>query len=600
MILAPSMLVFACFTLPATVPLVVALLLDADKALRDAGFMGIIFILAVHVMARRINRSSTELLRSNRNLESTSRELADHKNRLEDLVEERTKELKKSRENYRRLTEEINDVIFELDASHRIKYISPVISLILGHRPEDLVGINFTDLVYEKDLTTVEEFFRQHDSPNLMPLEYRTEDSKGRPHWVRHSSRAILEGDKVAGFRCVLTDIENEKRAENEKEKLLLRFYENQKLEAMGTLAGGIAHDFNNLLMGIQGHSSLLAARLDPADSNQEHLKAIEKHVHSATGLTAQLLATAQGGKYNPQPIDLNELLRNSASMFKRTRKELQFHSILTQSPLVAEVDKPQIEQVLLSMFVNAWQAMPGGGELHLESSMVMLDDSYCAPFQVPEGRYAKISITDSGTGMDEATQLRVFDPFFTTRDKKRGTGLGLASAYGIVKNHDGFITTYSNLGHGTTFNIHLPISDKEPFRADPVEQVTVKGGENILFVDDEEMILEVGQSLLDALGYKVVLAKGGEQAVEYMRSKGGEIDLIILDMIMPVMDGGKTFSLIRQLYPSVPVILSSGYSINGQAEQIMQNGCNGFLQKPFNLAELSQKIRTILDGKKN
>jgi CheY-like chemotaxis protein len=225
------------------------------------------------------------------------------------------------------------------------------------------------------------------------------------------------------------------------------------------------------------------------------------------------------------------------------------------------------------------------------------MGDFDCAPYHVTPGRYAKISVTDTGIGMDEATRQQVFDPFFTTKEKGRGTGLGLASAYGIITNHDGFITVDSKLGNGTTVSIYLPESDKDPYHLSSREPATIRGSETILLVDDEEMILNVGQALLTKLGYMAIVAKGGEEAVKYMKEKGKEIDLIILDMIMPKMDGGITFDKIRELHPSVPVILSSGYSINEQATQIMRRGCNGFLQKPFGLSELSKKIRSILDG---
>ncbi len=594
--LMPSLLAFTCFTIPTVIPLVFVLLISPDKSFNLAGLMGIVFIIAVHFVARRINISSSELLLSHRRLEVTARELAQHKDRLETLVEDRTKELQNSRENYRRLTEEINDAIFELGSTGIVKYMSPVITLILGHQPENLIGIHFTELVYSDDLPVVQELFPKIVSGDLRPADYRILDSTGKPHWVRTSSRPILEGDRSVGFRGVLTDICNEKQAENEKEKLLQRFYENQKLEAIGTLAGGIAHDFNNLLMGIQGRTALLAVHLESSDPDWEHIKAIEEHIRSATSLTGQLLGTARGGKYDPKPIDLNELVTSSSTMFKRTRKEIKIHTNMPQTPVVAEVDRQQIEQVLLNMYVNAWQAMPGGGDLHMESSIVTLDDSDCEPYQALPGRYTKISVTDTGIGMDESTRQRVFDPFFTTKAKGRGTGLGMASAYGIIKNHNGFITVSSKLGHGTTFNIYLPVSDKATYHQSPVDPTMRRGSEMILLVDDEELILNVGKALLETQGYKVIVAQGGEQAVESMKKQGKEIDLVLLDMIMPGMDGSVTFDRLRELNPTLPVILSSGYSLDGKANQIIDRGCNGFLQKPFSLSELTQKIRRVLD----
>lgn len=368
-----------------------------------------------------------------------------------------------------------------------------------------------------------------------------------------------------------------------------------QKFEAIGTLAGGVAHDFNNLLMGIQGRASLMAADLGSDHPNREHVEAIEAYVRSATHLTRQLLGFARGGKYEVKPLDINELVRGTASMFGRTHKELSIHTKTQPKPLVAEVDRRQIEQVLLNLCVNAWQAMPDGGHIYLETATVELDAAACEAHRVEPGRYGRISLTDTGVGIKKSLQPRIFDPFFTTKEKDRGTGLGLASAYGIIKNHKGIISVYSEVGQGATFNIYLPASDQEVFTEEPIEAALIGGSETILLVDDEAIILEVGKAMLEKLGYRVIIADGGEQAVDAVQRMDGAIGLIVLDMMMPGMDGGKTFDRIREIEPNIPVLLSSGYSINGKAKAIIERGCNGFIQKPFNLSELSKKIRRIL-----
>jgi two-component system cell cycle sensor histidine kinase/response regulator CckA len=398
------------------------------------------------------------------------------------------------------------------------------------------------------------------------------------------------ETGRITGAVEFVRDITMAKRLEG-------HLYHAQKMQAVGTLAGGIAHDFNNLLMGILGRTSLMAVEFSPSDPNLEHVKAIEEYIQSATNLTGQLLGAARGGKYDPKPTNLNDLVERSSSMFGRARKEITIQMVLSRSPLVVEIDREQVEQVLLNMYVNAWQAMPTGGDLRLQTSIEELTPLVCEPHQVSPGIYGKISISDSGLGMDESTLQQVFDPFFTTKDKSRGTGLGLASAYGIIKNHHGFITVQSELARGTTFIIYLPVSGKEPAEKISVESGIVKGIETVLLVDDQNIIIEVGQALLSELGYRVLTAEGGEKALEALQRTGGNIDLVILDLIMPGMDGGATFEAIRGLYPSIPVILSSGYAIDGLATEILRKGCNGFIQKPFNLSELSQKIRSVFDG---
>ncbi|MFZ3047660.1 MAG: response regulator, partial [Desulfatirhabdiaceae bacterium] len=373
-----------------------------------------------------------------------------------------------------------------------------------------------------------------------------------------------------------------------------------QKLDSLGTLAGGIAHDFNNLLMGIQGRASLISLDLETFHPHQEHIHAIEEYIRSATSLTKQLLGFARGGKYEVKPIDMNELVLSSSAMFGRTRKEIKIHTKYQESPQVVEAYRDQIEQVLLNMYINAWQAMPPeGGELYLETKIAMLDEDYCKPHQAEPGRYVNISITDTGSGMDEATRQRIFDPFFTTKEKSRGTGLGLASAYGIIKNHGGLISVTSEMGHGTTFNIYLPVSDKNVYKQSNKEGGFIQGSATILLVDDEELIIDVSQAMLERLGYRVIVSRGGQEAVKVISDMGSEIDLVLLDLIMPGMDGGMTFDHIREIQPDMPVILSSGYAVNGHADRIMRRGCNGFIQKPYNLSELSQKIRKALDESK-
>ena len=240
---------------------------------------------------------------------------------------------------------------------------------------------------------------------------------------------------------------------------------------------------------------------------------------------------------------------------------------------------------------------MPHGGDLYIETSNVEFYENYTKPFGVEPGNYVKISVTDTGIGMDKATQQRIFDPFFTTREMGRGTGLGLSSAYGIIKNHDGIINVYSEKGKGATFNIYLPASKKElPIREKRLPDEILKGTETVLLVDDEDMVLGVGEEMLKKMGYRVLLATSGKEAVELYKRHKNEIDLVILDMIMPDMGGGEAYDRMKGDNPKVKVILSSGYSIEGQANEILERGCNGFIQKPFNIQELSGKIRGILE----
>ncbi|HSQ83755.1 MAG TPA: ATP-binding protein, partial [Desulfobacterales bacterium] len=326
-----------------------------------------------------------------------------------------------------------------------------------------------------------------------------------------------------------------------------------------------------------------------------ERLKNIEKYVQSGADLTKQLLGLAKGGKYEVKPIDINDLMEKSSKMFNRTKKEIRIHSDYQKDLWNVEADRSQIEQVLLNLYVNAGQAMPEGGELYLKTENVILDDSYTQYFSLKSGDYVKISVTDTGTGMDDNIKKRIFDPFFTTKDIGRGTGLGLASAYGIIKNHGGIINVYSMIDKGSTFNIFLPASKKEVKKDMPANQKTLKGTGTILLVDDEDMIIDVGSQILASLGYMPLLAKSGKEAIDVYEKNKDRIVMVILDMIMPGMGGGETYDRLKSIDPEIRVLLSSGYSIDGQASEIIDRGCNGFIQKPFNVIQLSRKIREVL-----
>ena len=318
--------------------------------------------------------------------------------------------------------------------------------------------------------------------------------------------------------------------------------------------------------------------------------------VISGAELTKQLLGFAMGGRYEVMPTDLNELIKSQNRMFGRTKKEITIRGKYQDNPWTVEVDQGQINQVILNLYVNAWQAMPKGGDLYVQTENVTLDEGYTKPFNVTPGRYVKISITDTGVGMDEATQRRIFEPFFTTQEMGIGTGLGLASVYGIIKNHDGIINVYSVKGEGSTFIIYLPAFEKEIVKEEKIPEKILKGTETVLLVDDEDIILDVGEGILKTLGYKVLIARSGKEAIELYKKNKDKIDMVILDMIMPQMGGGETYDRMKEIDPNIKVLLSSGYSINGQATEILKRGCDGFIQKPFTMKDLSKAIREVLD----
>jgi CheY-like chemotaxis protein len=291
----------------------------------------------------------------------------------------------------------------------------------------------------------------------------------------------------------------------------------------------------------------------------------------------------------------MNEIIDKSAVRFGRIKKEIIIQVESQPDIWSVEVDQKQIEQVLLNLYVNAWQAMPEGGDLYIQTENVIVDENFKRPYQVEQGKYVQISLTDAGVGMDKETQKKIFDPFFTTKRMDRGAGLGLASVYGIIKNHGGFIDVYSEKDIGTTFKIHLPASEKEPVKEKDVYEKVLKGTETILFVDDEEIVVQVSKDMIESLGYEVLIAENGKEALEIYEKNMEKIDIVLLDLIMPVMDGGETYDKLKTINPDIKVLLSSGYGIDGQATEILNRGCNGFLQKPFDMRTLSNKIRGVL-----
>ena len=497
--------------------------------------------------------------------------------------------LAESEEKYRIVVENASDAIY-IAQDERLTFPNPRATEIFGYTREELMSISFMNLIHPDDRALVGERYRQRlagEAPPS-PYEFRMVTKRGDSVPVSLSSVRITWEGRPATLNF-LRDMTQQKAWDRRMRHI-------QRMEAIGTLAGGIAHNINNTLMGIQGRASLMMMDKDPYHPDYDHLRGIEEYVRNAAELTRDLLGFAKGGKYEVKPVDVNELLAKENRMFTRTKREITIRERFDPGLRPVEADKGQMQQMLMNLYVNAWQAMPAGGEIFVRTENVVVDEEDVPSMEIEAGRYVKISITDTGMGMDAATREKIFDPFFTTRDVGGGTGLGLASVYGIVKNHGGFIHVFSEPGEGATFTIHLPASIRmEVVDEKPVAASLQKGEGTILLVDDQPMILDVGGQLLRQIGYEVLTARGGREAVVLYEQNRNRIRLVVLDMIMPEMSGGETFEQLKAMDPDVKVLLSSGYSINGQAQEILDRGCSGFIQKPFRLEELSEKLEEIL-----
>jgi two-component system cell cycle sensor histidine kinase/response regulator CckA len=499
---------------------------------------------------------------------------------------------------YKELLENVDDAVYILDREGNVLEANEAAYAQLGYSPEQFFELNLTNLIPADDAGLIIDQLGkdiEHQAPQKITVETSHAKIDGDPIPVEIHSRAIsYRGRNV--ILNVARDITARRKAENEKKHLESQLIHSQKMEAVGTLAGGIAHDFNNLLMGIQGYISLMRLQTDPEDPNDEYIQGIETAVMNAANLTNQLLGFARKGKYSLIPTSLNSIVENSSKMFTRTRKEIPTHKKLQANLWSVKVDPGQIEQVLINLYLNAWHAMPDGGDIYIQTENVCLSEEYCKPFEVPQGNYVKVSVTDTGMGIEPDIIERIFEPFFTTKEVGKGTGLGLASAYGIIKNHNGIIRVYSEKNHGTTFNLYLPASNLEEVDDIEISTEMVKGNEAILLVDDEKTTIKVEELMLRKLGYQVTPALGGKEAVELYKEKMVDFDLVALDMIMPEMNGKDTYDALKKINPAVKVLLVSGYSQNKQIDELMDQGCHGFIQKPFDIVQLSQKLREVLE----
>ncbi|MBW2428504.1 MAG: PAS domain S-box protein, partial [Deltaproteobacteria bacterium] len=540
---------------------------------------------------------------------------------LEQRVMERTADLVKANEQLKRETKERRQVeqalresqeryalathaagvgVWDWNVLTNEFYLDRNIKEILGYSDSEIPNELdvWSEYVHPEDRQSVMETFQAHVEGRIpeFVVEHRMIHKDGSVRWIMARGTAIRDAQgnpiRVVGTD---TDITVRKQAEEEKKKLEEQVQQAQRLEAIGTLAGGMAHDFNNLLMAIQGNTSLLLYDMDSCHPHFDALKNIEKSVRSGAKLTKQLLGYARKGKYRVKPVKLNQLVEETADAVSRTKKEIIFHRELSEDLFAIEAEQGQIEQVLLNLYINAADSMPGGGKIIIKTLNVTHEDIRSKLYDPKPGHYVRLTVTDTGIGMDKRTQERIFEPFFTTKKMGRGTGLGLASVYGIIKSHGGYIEIESEKEHGTTFTIFLPAYSKGIPKTIKSSETIIEGSGTILLVDDEEIVLEAGVKMLELLGYRVLKAGSGKEAVEVYKDNKEAIDLVILDMIMPEVGGGETFDKIKKINPMVKVLLSSGYSLDGKAAEILKRGCKGFMQKPFNLQKLSGKVKELL-----
>jgi two-component system, cell cycle sensor histidine kinase and response regulator CckA len=386
----------------------------------------------------------------------------------------------------------------------------------------------------------------------------------------------------------------------SELRKLEEQLQHSQKMEAIGTLAGGIAHDFNNILSGVLGYASMVKKHADPGSQLAHYGEMIERSAERGALLAGQLLAFSRKGKQFVKDVDVHQLVDEMVEILERTvDRKIEVSCRKDADNYIVQGDPGQIQQVLMNLCLNAKDAMPRGGRLVLSTRSVFLDEIFCRNDEgIVPGHFLQISVEDSGEGMTEQTKRRLFEPFFTTKEEGKGTGLGLSMVYGTVKSHGGVVKVYSEVGQGSVFVVLLPL--KNDARHDVVlgpQLRTTQGSGTILVVDDEEIIRRLLEEMLQEMGFRVITAQDGLEALEIYRELSSEIDVVIIDMIMPRLDGKETFLEMKKINPGVRVILSTGFTKDGAVQETLNHGIVSFIQKPYRLEELSAAISQALSN---
>jgi len=459
---------------------------------------------------------------------------------------------------------------------------------IMGKSVFELNPKHLADIYYTKDIELL-------TGGGIQTYESRIRYADGTEHDVIFYKSTFLDVDgTVGGLIGVILDI-------TEQKSLQRQLLQAQKMEAVGALAGGMAHDFNNILTAVQGFSELLLIEMDEKASGYSDLQRIRDAGRRGADLVQNLLAFSRKAEIKPRPINLNHEVARIEKLLRRTiPKMIEIELHLERDLAAVNADPGQMGQVLMNLAVNAEQAMPDGGNLTISTTNISLDEEYCRSYhETQPGRYVMLTVEDTGHGMDKETLEHIFEPFFTTKDVGKGTGLGLAMAYGILRQHGGHITCYSEPGIGATFKIYLPaITEAETERRAEPEQVPPRGGtETILLVDDEDFIRHLGQTFLSRAGYTVLTAASGPEAVQLYLREGERISLLILDLIMPEMGGDKCLEEILAINPDAKIVISSGAAVEGKKKETIESGARGFVNKPFQLRDMLKTVRHVLDS---
>ncbi|MCF8033420.1 MAG: PAS domain S-box protein [Desulfarculaceae bacterium] len=523
---------------------------------------------------------------------------------MRDVTESKKAEeaLRSSEQSYRELFDSVNDLVYTQDLQGRFLSLNPALARIMGYEPEELVGVKTSQLMEPK----LRELFDRDYLGTLKREGNHQGTTKyiakgGGARYIEHNSSLVTAAEGEKYISGIGRDVTERIKAQKQMEALQEQLRHAQKMEAVGTLAGGIAHDFNNILAAIMGYTEIALEEQEEGKPTQNELRGILQSTNRAKKLVQQILTFSRRADTQLKLVDVNHELLVAANLLKQALpKMIDIRLELSEEIAPVMGDPYQIEQILMNLGANSRDAMPDGGTLIIAISQQTVSGLICRACAQPfAGDYVVITVTDTGEGMKKEDLERIFEPFFTTKEVGKGTGLGLATIFGTVRSHGGHITCTSELGKGTTFTIYLPPAEGEVEDVANVEpEEAIEGGqETILLVDDEAHILDIGAQNLSRAGYEVITAPNGEAALEVFKGMRDEIALVILDLSMPGMGGHKCLQELLSLAPDLKIIVSTGYSRDGDLSETMSSGAEALLSKPFSKNEMLKTVRMVLDA---
>ena len=520
-------------------------------------------------------------------------------------VKESLKQLSDSEHKFRELVENLNEWVWEVDENGRYTFSSPVLQDILGYKPVEVLGKTPFDLMPPDEAEHIKAIFQEYSAAAkpFVGLVNVNLHKDGHPVILETSGQAIIDSHGVfRGYRGVDRDITASEQAKAERQKLEEQLHQSQKMESIGRLAGGVAHDFNNILSVINGYAELCLLEMEEGHPLREKVDIISEAGNRAARLTQQLLAFSRKQIIRQELVDLNREIDDTRKMLGRLLGEnIEIEIAHGKDLWPIKADRSQLEQLVLNLAINARDAMPSGGKLLIETVNVVLDEAYMQEhYNITPGDYVMLTISDTGHGMNRETREHIFEPFFTTKENGRGTGLGLATVYGIVKQNSGEIMVYSEPDKGSTFKIYLPRGKEESGEQEvvaPQESKGLSGGaETIMLVEDDETVRRLSVEILAGLGYTVLEAENGEDALHVCQRYHGDIDLLLTDVVMPKMGGAELAEKMKALCPKIKVLYMSGYTENAIVKHgILADGVN-FIHKPVTPKFLAKAVRKIFE----